>query len=377
MNINLNNYESIFLMYVDNELSIAERLFVERFIQEYPYLKEELAVLQEMVLPVEEDIVFDKNNLYRFAAFGNLEESMLLHLDAELDENNKMLLLQQIESDNTAKESWDLLQKTKLDITEHIIFPDKTTLYRSEGGKIIVGRFAKWVVAAALIAAGFYVGISFIKNQGKIPQGISKNESKIITHQQSSIAPEDNHTNNSVPDSLPLQKSVVVDNSLAENTKVEEAFKNVRTKVKEQKNEMGLTKNKNGIEQKQRLGGEQEVNQPLNALATNSEKINIRRSEFVDVNANITALANIQKPPIRKEILDVEIKPLQNSFAITTAMNNNEEINDNHILFMDEATVSQSKAGVFFKKLKRTVARTTNIKTGSSLKIAGFEFAVK
>ena len=250
-------------------------------------------------------------------------------------------------------------------------------MYRSEGGKIIVGRFAKWAVAAALIAAGFYVGISFIKNQGKIPQGISKNESKIITHQQSSIAPEDNHTNNSVPDSLPLQKSVVVDNSLAENTKVEEAFKNVRTKVKEQKNEMGLTKNKNGIEQKQRLGGEQEVNQPLNALATNSEKINIRRSEFVDVNANITALANIQKPPIRKEILDVEIKPLQNSFAITTAMNNNEEINDNHILFMDEATVSQSKAGVFFKKLKRTVARTTNIKTGSSLKIAGFEFAVK
>lgn len=377
MNINLNNYESIFLMYVDNELSIAERLFVERFIQEYPYLKEELAVLQEMVLPVEEDIVFDKNNLYRFAAFGNLEVSMLLHLDEELDEKNKMLLLQQIESDNTAKESWDLLQKTKLDITEHIIFPDKTTLYRSEGGKIIVGRFAKWAVAAALIAAGFYVGISFIKNQGKIPQGISKNESKIITHQQSSIAPEDNHTNNSVPDSLPLQKSVVVDNSLAENTKVEEAFKNVRTKVKEQKNEMGLTKNKNGIEQKQRLGGEQEVNQPLNALATNSEKINIRRSEFVDVNANITALANIQKPPIRKEILDVEIKPLQNSFAITTAMNNNEEINDNHILFMDEATVSQSKAGVFFKKLKRTVARTTNIKTGSSLKIAGFEFAVK
>ncbi len=377
MNINLNNYESIFLMYVDNELSIAERLFVERFIQEYPYLKEELAVLQEMVLPVEEDIVFDKNNLYRFAAFGNLEESMLLHLDAELDENNKMLLLQQIESDNTAKESWDLLQKTKLDITEHINFPDKTTLYRSEGGKIIIGRFAKWAVAAALIAAGLYVGISFIKNQGKIPQGISKNDSKIITHQQSSIAPEDNHTNNSVPDSLPLQKSVVVDNSLAENTNVGEAFKNVRTKVKEQKNEMGLNKNKNGIEQKQRLGGEQEVNQPLNALATNSEKINIRRSEFVDVNANITALANIQKPSIRKQILDVEIKPLQNSFAITTAMNNNEEINDNHILFMDEATVSQSKAGVFFKKLKRTVARTTNIKTGSSLKIAGFEFAVK
>ena len=160
MNINLNNYESIFLMYVDNELSIAERLFVERFIQEYPYLKEELAVLQEMVLPVEEDIVFDKNNLYRFAAFGNLEVSMLLHLDEELDEKNKMLLLQQIESDNTAKESWDLLQKTKLDITEHIIFPDKTTLYRSEGGKIIVGRFAKWAVAAALIAAGFYVQCS-------------------------------------------------------------------------------------------------------------------------------------------------------------------------------------------------------------------------
>ena len=54
-----------------------------------------------------------------------------------------------------------------------------------------------------------------------------------------------------------------------------------------------------------------------------------------------------------------------------------EQTNNNRILYMDEETVSHSKAGAFFKKLKRTVARSANIKTGSSLKIAGFDFSVK
>jgi hypothetical protein len=54
-----------------------------------------------------------------------------------------------------------------------------------------------------------------------------------------------------------------------------------------------------------------------------------------------------------------------------------ENNNDNHIFMMDEERVSRTKAAGFFKKIKRTVERTTKIKPGSSLKIAGFEFAVK
>jgi hypothetical protein len=44
---------------------------------------------------------------------------------------------------------------------------------------------------------------------------------------------------------------------------------------------------------------------------------------------------------------------------------------------MDEEKVSRTKAAGFLKKIKRTVERTTKIKPGNSLRIAGFEFAVK
>jgi hypothetical protein len=81
-------------------------------------------------------------------------------------------------------------------------------------------------------------------------------------------------------------------------------------------------------------------------------------------------------PRPEKEIIDTNVTPGENSYASLASFENQDK-NDNHILFMDEEKVSRSKAGVFFKKLKRTVARSTNIKTGNSLKIAGFEFAVK
>jgi hypothetical protein len=42
-------------------------------------------------------------------------------------------------------------------------------------------------------------------------------------------------------------------------------------------------------------------------------------------------------------------------------------------LYMDEDDVKRSKAGGFFRKVKRFVARTANIKSGNTLQIAGFE----
>jgi hypothetical protein len=40
---------------------------------------------------------------------------------------------------------------------------------------------------------------------------------------------------------------------------------------------------------------------------------------------------------------------------------------------MDEDNVKRSKAGGFFRKIKRFVTRTANIKSGNTLQIAGFE----
>src|SRR5450432_3370112 len=60
--ITRHNYEELFLLYVDNELSSAERESVEAFVKENPDLKEEMEALQQCrLIPVDE------------VSFGNLE----------------------------------------------------------------------------------------------------------------------------------------------------------------------------------------------------------------------------------------------------------------------------------------------------------------
>ncbi|RYZ29387.1 MAG: hypothetical protein EOP49_40625 [Sphingobacteriales bacterium] len=105
--------------------------------------------------------------------------------------------------------------------------------------------------------------------------------------------------------------------------------------------------------------------------AANNQKMSINRPEGPDRSAT----ASLALSP-KKEIIDRNVNPVENSMA-KAAMLDDEETNDNHILFMDEDKIAQTKTGAFFKKLKRTVVRSANIKTGNSIKIAGFEFAVK
>jgi hypothetical protein len=65
MKINNQNYESYFLLYVDNELSTAEQKEVELFIQENPAYAKELNSIKLAVLEAEEIIFEDKVTLYR------------------------------------------------------------------------------------------------------------------------------------------------------------------------------------------------------------------------------------------------------------------------------------------------------------------------
>jgi hypothetical protein len=88
---------------------------------------------------------------------------------------------------------------------------------------------------------------------------------------------------------------------------------------------------------------------------------------------NSTSIAGIKNKPV---LSDVNIQQVENLFARTAAFEEDEN-SDDHIFMMDEEKVSRTKAAGFLKKIKRTVERTTKIKPGNSLRIAGFEFAVK
>ncbi len=63
--INTTNYEEYFLLYVDNELTPAEKDAVEKFVLQHPALQEEFSLLKQTVLAPEIIEFGDKQSLYR------------------------------------------------------------------------------------------------------------------------------------------------------------------------------------------------------------------------------------------------------------------------------------------------------------------------
>ena len=130
MNINRNNYETFFLLYVDGEMSPQEMLEVDAFCQKHPDLADELQLLMETRLSPEADIAFINK-----AALLKLEE-----WDAENLTNEQLALLEKLEQganthtteipDTLTQKEWTLLQQTQLP-AEAVSMPHKHTLIKA------------------------------------------------------------------------------------------------------------------------------------------------------------------------------------------------------------------------------------------------------
>ena len=91
MIVNIQNYETYFLLYIDNELSATEKAAVELFIQQNPSYQQELTFLQNVKLgfsenaseeSAEEKIIFeDKLSLYQIS---ESDTACLLYLEHEM-----------------------------------------------------------------------------------------------------------------------------------------------------------------------------------------------------------------------------------------------------------------------------------------------------
>ncbi|MFC4233076.1 hypothetical protein ACFOW1_14335 [Parasediminibacterium paludis] len=169
--INRDNYEAFFLMYVDGELSTAEKEMVEAFVQLHADLQEELAMLQQTVLLPENDIIFaNKNLLFKHTESNNnnntiYEEKLLLYIDNELATQEKAALETALLSNVTLQNDLALLQQTKLPL-ENIACPNKAALYKEEKKRRIV--YMRWqYMAAAAIVFGLVATVYFIAPSGK------------------------------------------------------------------------------------------------------------------------------------------------------------------------------------------------------------------
>jgi hypothetical protein len=406
MMINRNNYETYFLLYIDNELSVAERKAVEEFVAQHTDLQEELDQLQSTVLPLDDISFAGKMDLFKSQAHDELlQEKMLLHLDGELDKEHADAIKELIEKDNYLKADWEILQQTKLDATETIEFPYKDLLYRRERDNVIVGRFVKWAVAAAILGAGLFFGVSILSKQNKIDnvavvnKAVDKvkkaNEDIPVIKKQTTPDEQDVVTlkdDEKTDENLVTASGKKIIETPKENEQKEENLastsvkkitnkatdKTDQQKRQDQKNNLATNKQKTKSNISQQAPKEEAVNDEKTLMAVNKNQKPIELNTDIEIKNTVAIQLPKIKPATANTLTDTNLAALDNSMARTAGLTDaNTEANNDRILYMKEENVSRSKAGIFFKKVKRMVERTTNIKTDKGLRIGGFEVALK
>ena len=159
--INTGNYEEFFILYVDRELSDAQMKQVDEFLAAHPGLQSEFDLLVSTRLP-EENFSFDKEGLMAENMHpGSVMEDLLMYLDEELPADKKTIIEFELASNKDYQQQYQVLQKTKLDDAETVIFPYKKDLYRHPAQ---VRLFQPWMRIAAAVMIIATAGVLFLVN---------------------------------------------------------------------------------------------------------------------------------------------------------------------------------------------------------------------
>lgn len=376
MTINRNNYEDFFLLYVDNELSATEKNVVEIFLQNNPDLQEEMTMLQQSIIKPGREIFENKQSLRREEVIITwADEQLLLLLDSEAKDENKIAIEKLITDNASVKAAWDIFQQTKLASDEVIIFTDKQSLYRKENTRVITMPLRKMAVAAAFIGFVLLAGITYFKSNSKINStetAANKSAKKIM------IIKNDNPTVST--ESI----STAVKGPLVANTQIQKKIKQTeRSNTTVPGNIDAAQTNKN--ESNTVASVKSQKNKPSN---------NLPKPYFENLNSperNTKDLAIVSPEPMYHKTLPAainfdkikneELINKDNAVTSTVAAAFREERTEekNQLLF-DEAEnkKGRTRMGGFLKKMKRVFERKTN--TGSNdnnIRVANMSFAVQ
>jgi anti-sigma factor RsiW len=174
MEITRDNYEEYFVLYIDKELNATDRAEVERFVRENPDLKTELEMFGDTVLSSGDVVPFeDKSSLYRqtsstpqsnFVTSENCEEYFVLYADNELSDEESGAVEAFVYNNPAQQENFELIQEIRFQPESHIVFPDKSLLYRTAGDHKVVPMFTRmrfWKMAAAAAVLVFICGTAW------------------------------------------------------------------------------------------------------------------------------------------------------------------------------------------------------------------------
>lgn len=370
MNINRETYEEYFLLYADNELSAGARKAVEAFVEANPDLQAEFELF--LSLRLEPDLAIrmeDKSELLkRQDEITGMEEQMLLHLDGELSAEKAATLESAIHADETLKEDWIILNRTKLEADLEIRYPGRAGLYRHETGKLRIVRF-RWIQYAAAAAVILVSGLLWINKgpEAEQPGGqlaINDHIGNAQTGKRLQPAAEEA----SAPASTPAEQGTVELADYGEGLVVEKIEKSVPVATK---NTERTTPGK--VSALEAMGSQPDVN--LRQIASVLKQEPIRETQ--EPNAlHINESPHINRANV--EIVDqaVGMQDVKSDYATQALMGNVEDANA--IDIMDQETDRNRKG---FRGLVRKANRFLNKVTNPEMdrptvKVANIEVSL-
>jgi anti-sigma factor RsiW len=396
MNINRHNYEEYFLLYVDNELNIAQRKAVETFVAENPDLRAELIMLQQSVLPADNTIFTGKHNLLKNTTAPNpvnetnCEEYFVQYADDELNNEQKDQVEQFVYRNPQHQAAFELLQQVKLMPDTSIVYPDKYALYRhEEDEKAPVIRMRWWRIAAAavvLIFAGA-MGWNMVTNGGKKNntdqpgnQAVAVNDKDSgKTNQPATTVQEQTPDNLASKDKTPVTtpdqtQNLAVNNDKTnnkDNRKDNQSLPKVTVPVDPTPEDKMAVNNGN-----ERKNSDTEPKVPIVPNTPQKQDVAIKTHDVKIVD------------PTDRGTINTDVK--NNDLALTTPKVNPELIKqtvvteeiDPDVIFAanDNNNGKKNKSRGFFRKVSRVFDKATNADPDhekSSIRIASFEIALK
>lgn len=386
MNITRHNYEEFFLLYVDNELNIAQRKAVEAFVEENPDLRPELIMLQQSVLPADEHITFShKQDLLKMAADPNpvnetnCEEYFIRYSDDELTNEQKDQVEQFVYRHPQYQESFELYQQVRLMPDTSIVFPDKYALYRKEEeDKAPVIRIRWWRIAAAAAVLLFTGGMGWYlaTHDGKAPDvegSFAYNDSNHATQPIQQIQEQTQQPVIAEQKSTPDQKQDVAITADKKNQTDNQQKPAVTIPVKSPK-----AVDVAGINKKEEKNKETPRNIPEVISVPHTEAVVKAdpKGKSIDPGLKVdqTKMPIVDKALSEREMATLNIPATAKPTIVVDDLDNPE------VVYASNTDNKKNKMRGFFRKVSRVFDKATNADPDnekSSIRIASFEFALK
>jgi hypothetical protein len=227
--INIENYEEFFIDYLDGNLTEAEIIELEKFLQENEDLREELEGLEKVSIHPEEQKFPLPENLKQIdltlpVTEENYEFFMIADLEGDITSEQRNALDDYLSENPEKSKDQELYSGTQLKTEGNIFFPSKSKLKKS-----VFLTYKREIFSYAAVAAGiallFYVW-TVLTDQPAI-NSFAKYEEESIQEEQ--VVDTTSSEKNSIPADKPEKSEIKGDTSAPE--KIRNAVRNASSRI--------------------------------------------------------------------------------------------------------------------------------------------------